>query len=94
MSEPFTPEPWTIRRLANGFWSVSAANGAFICEVPHEETARLIAAAPDLLAALKAASEHLDYTGYGDSWERECAREEKLEERINAAISKATGGKA
>jgi hypothetical protein len=25
------------------------------------------------LHALRAASDHLDYCGYGDSWERECA---------------------
>ena len=46
-------------------------------------------AAIDLLIALKAAKEHLDYCGYGDSWERECAEESKLEEMIDTAIAKA-----
>ena len=34
---------------------------------------------------LMKASEHLDYCGYGDSWERECAGE--LEKEIETAIS-------
>lgn len=42
-----------------------------------------------LYEALQAASEHLDYCGYGDSWERECARESKLEEKIAAALKAA-----
>ena len=36
--------------------------------------------------ALSAAQDHLDYCGYGDSWERECAKQAKLPEQINAAI--------
>ena len=35
--------------------------------------------------ALQAASEHLNYCGYGDSWERECA--EGLEDQIDAALA-------
>jgi len=31
------------------------------------------------------AQEHLDYCGYGDSYERECARESKLEDKIDDA---------
>lgn len=42
-----------------------------------------------LLKALKLASEHLDYCGYGDRWERECAQAAKLEEKIAAAIEAA-----
>jgi hypothetical protein len=45
----------------------------------------------ELLAALEAASEHLDYVGYGDSWERECAHDARLPEQISEAITKATG---
>lgn len=40
-----------------------------------------------LLAALIDARNHLDYCGYGDSWERECAQASKLEDRIEAAIA-------
>lgn len=33
------------------------------------------------------AQEHLDYCGYGDSWERECAIESKLEDKIDSACT-------
>ena len=51
----------------------------------------LHASAPELLEALKSAQAHLEYCGYGDKWERECAREDKLSERISKAIAKAEG---
>jgi len=37
--------------------------------------------------ALEAAKDHLDFCGYGDSYERECAFADKLPEKIEAAIS-------
>jgi hypothetical protein len=43
----------------------------------------------DLLAALIAARDHLNYCNYGDQWENECARDEKLPEKISAALAKA-----
>jgi hypothetical protein len=43
----------------------------------------------ELVAALKAAKDHLDYCGYGDRWERECAKEAKLEQQIDNALAKA-----
>jgi len=36
--------------------------------------------------ALQMAYDHLEYYGYGDSWERECAIEEKLPEMIKSAL--------
>lgn len=39
-----------------------------------------------LAEALRDAEAHLDYCGYGDSWERECARDDKLPERIEEAL--------
>lgn len=50
-----------------------------------------------LIAALKArlkeavvmldeAHKHLEYCGYGDAYERECARDEKLDQRITAVL--------
>ena len=38
--------------------------------------------------ALDLAWKHLDYCGYGDSWERECARSSKLDEKIADAMER------
>lgn len=40
----------------------------------------------ELYLALKEASHHLDYCGYGDNWERECAYFDKLPDKINQAL--------
>jgi len=45
----------------------------------------------ELLDGLELAREHLEYTGYGDSWERECAYSEGLPEKLDALITKARG---
>lgn len=39
---------------------------------------------------LQEASDHLDYIGWGDSYERELIRENKLPQRIQAALDKGT----
>lgn len=39
-----------------------------------------------LLTTLKDAQAHLEYCSYGDNWERECARDAKLPERIAKAV--------
>lgn len=39
--------------------------------------------------ALEDAENHLDFTGYGDSYERDCARQERLPEKIQEAIKAA-----
>ncbi len=36
--------------------------------------------------ALEEAEDHLEYCGWGDSYERECARNEKLPEKIREAL--------
>lgn len=48
--------------------------------------------ARNLLEALLAAQSHLEYCGYGDSWERECALDpsvDPLDKKIEAAIAAA-----
>lgn len=40
-----------------------------------------------LREALEDAKKHLDYCGYGDKWERECAKSEKLPQKIEAALA-------
>lgn len=42
----------------------------------------------ELLEVLKLAQEHLDYCNYGDNWERECAKHNKLPEKISNIIEK------
>ena len=37
--------------------------------------------------ALNAAQKHLDFCGYGDAWERECAEESGLEDTIQSALN-------
>ena len=39
-----------------------------------------------LAEALAEAKEHLEYCGYGNKWEREIARESKLQEKIKEAL--------
>ncbi len=39
-----------------------------------------------LTKALQAAKEHLEFCGYGDDYERECAKESKLPELIQKAL--------
>lgn len=61
-------------------------HGALYCGDSVMDKEEIIAG---LLDALVAAKEHLDWAGWGDSYERECARDAKLPERINDAIAKA-----
>jgi hypothetical protein len=42
-----------------------------------------------LVDALSVANYHLDYCNWGDSWERECAREAKSPEQLEAALKAA-----
>jgi hypothetical protein len=44
--------------------------------------------AKELVALLAEARNHLEYTGYGDSWERSCAVETKLPERLNEMLER------
>ena len=90
MSE-HTPGPW--KSEDRFIFAGSEFKLYVIDEAESEANARLIAAAPDLLEALQCALDHLEYCGYGDSWERECALtgEDPLDKKIEAAIAKATG---
>jgi hypothetical protein len=45
--------------------------------------------AHQLLEALKESLSHHEYCGWGDSYERELAREDGLEKKIHAAINAA-----
>lgn len=43
----------------------------------------------ELLDMLIEAQSHLEYCNYGDKWEKECAVEAKLPERLQAVITAA-----
>jgi hypothetical protein len=58
MTANFTPGPWIVNTWTTGRRTIEALNGLVICEVHNthdgnEAHARLIAAAPQLLEALK-----------------------------------------
>jgi hypothetical protein len=40
-----------------------------------------------LYSVLKLARDHLEYCGYGDRWERECAMTNRLPDKIGDAIN-------
>lgn len=42
-----------------------------------------------LMEALIEAQDHLEYCGYGDPWERECAETQGLEGKIERALEEA-----
>jgi hypothetical protein len=74
--------------------------GTWVAELPagkeSEANAALIVRAVNahaaLVQALAAAEEHLEYCGYGDTWERECATASRLPEIISEALRQARGG--
>ena len=84
MTTQHTPGPWTTSSLPNGTeWTVSIDDGDMLADLtgcPNEQAnARLIAAAPDLLAALQKIDAN---AAESVEWIRRVARE---------AIAKATG---
>ena len=84
MSRPqHTPGPWTLSTDARGYDIVTGANGSQVlkgtmCMVTD---ARLIAAAPEMLAVLQAVA---DYWAGGDV-------PAELDAQMRAVIAKATG---
>ena len=78
-----TPGPWAIEPDALGESSIVTDNGGTIADVygRNPANARLIAAAPDLLAALQAVA---DYWAGGDV-------PADIDAAMRAAIAKATG---
>jgi hypothetical protein len=101
MSAPSTPGPWSIgphQRIISSGWSIRIKDGSAIAYVLGEKNpelqanARLIAAAPELLDALRKAIDALagglwDY-GPGQDEHDQC---NQVVDECRAAIAKATG---
>lgn len=86
MNAQDTPAPWELRQSTNGYWFIDYEQGGEGYTLTKlecgERDARLIAAAPDLLAALEACLHRLD--AHDEQSAPECLA-------ARAAIIKATG---
>lgn len=86
-----TPAPWTLKQHATNHQTLTGATAGLIADIHKDEDARLIAAAPDLLAALQAILHDTTHDLVG------LPRDEALEliftvaDTAHAAITKATG---
>jgi hypothetical protein len=96
MTTQHTPGPWELRQSVRGYWFIDCEQGgesytltALEC---NEADARLMAAAPDLLAALQECVDYLDCIPEAAAGGCDDAR--KLVRIARAAIAKATGGAA
>lgn len=92
MTTKHTPGPWSYRQQANGAWCVEKSSTiAHVYGKYPEANASLIAAAPDMLAALAAAEKTMR-----ELIEERCSDPEQWPEyqAIQAAIAKATGSAA
>lgn len=85
MTTTHTPGPWKVEPLNANHVVVRAADGSVPANCPAHSPAdaALIAAAPDLLAALK---------GLNHSWENGCQPPVRMWDAARAAIAKAEGG--
>lgn len=96
-----TPPPWHDTGLPKEYDIVIAGDGpSNVCRIPRQSinaqaNARLIKAAPDMLAALEAAQPHIDRQAYvwsaGDSPETFHGTKLWITDIVAAAISKARG---
>ena len=83
----FTPGPWRIGAIESGMVAIDGANGEEVTGFVSPEDGRLIAAAPDLLAALQ----DVDALWMHHSIAHGDGKISPLHEKVIAAIAKATG---
>lgn len=84
-TQAHTPAPWSVSATENDYGHVSYlidVGHRWQPQAEHDANARLIAAAPELLAAAKAMASEGDYC------EGDCSDARRL---LNAAIAKAEG---
>ena len=84
MSKP-TPGPWRVVKQIDGTYMLIGADETIVCDAfePNPQDARLIAAAPDLLEALKVARGYVE--------EHACGKPHEDLSIVDAAIAKAEG---
>ena len=87
--------------IASVYFHEDAAKGEFLYPLEANANARLIAAAPELLAACEAAIDanlgshnHWDHTMQHGAGCQLCIRQKEAARKIRAAIAKAKGGTA
>ena len=83
----FTPGPWRIGAIESGMVAIDGANGEEVTGFVFPEDGRLIAAAPDLFAALQ----DVDALWMHHSIAHGDGKISPLHEKVIAAIAKATG---
>ena len=82
---PHTPAPWRVRLTTDGYavlGAVAHKPHAYVALIPAEADARLIASAPAMLAALRAAEQEMAY--------RVSTRNSDALQQVRAAIAAAT----
>lgn len=96
LTAAYTPGPWDVRTLENFGWNVvHYRNGdkfdiVRVAKANKEEDARLIAAAPEMLAALERQAANIArWIETGEPAGREESK--SISDQICAAIAKATG---
>lgn len=87
-----TPAPWTLKQHAMNHQTLTGATAGLIADIHKDEDAMLLAAAPDLLAALELIEANADYGK--DNPKRQTAVLFDILEIARAAIAKATGEQA
>lgn len=92
MSAQHTPAPWELRQSANGYWFIDHEQGDEGYTLTKlecgERDARLIAAAPDLLAALQMVNRIWSHDQTAN------LAPDSPVAIVRAAIARATGGAA
>lgn len=68
MTMTHTPGPWALRRHAVNHQTLTGDAPGLIADIHDDANARLIAAAPDLLAALRIAREHVKAAAEADMY--------------------------
>lgn len=88
------PSPWWFARHDEASWAVGCGDGEIAVKVPDADTARLMRAAPDLLAALQEVTPPMPPADApchaGIVSQNQCAHCQRIA-RARAAIAKATG---